>query len=369
MRTIRYLLQAFLCLALVISPAFAAGAQQAQALQEERLELDKLERAAEQQLDGVDLKLGDDWQEGLDELLDTGTAQLGGIVRKAVHSVVLLLVVVLLCSLAQGLTLAGGERGLSVIPLVGALAVTAVAVTDVNSMLGLGRSAITSMSELSNVLLPAVAAVTAATGAITGAAARQMAALLFSDVLINLIEKLLIPMLYGYIAASVAYASVGSEGLKRVGELLKWAVVTILTILMLTYVGYLTVSGAVAGSTDAAAVKAAKFAVSGAVPIVGGILADASESVLAAAGVLRGTVGVFGVLVVFAVCLIPFLQLAVHYLLYKLCAALAATVDGGRVSGLIDSLSGAFGLILGMTGACALLLLVCLFSSISVVTV
>lgn len=37
--------------------------------------------------------------------------------------------------------------------------------------------------------------------------------------------------------------------------------------------------------------------------------------------------------------------------------------------GLIDSISGAFGLILGMTGACALLLLVALVSSITVVTV
>lgn len=114
------------------------------------------------------------------------------------------------------------------------------------------------------------------------------------------------PLVYGYIAASVAYAAVGNEGLKRLGALLKWLVTTVLTIVMLVFVGYLTISGIIAGSTDAATVKAAKFAISGAVPVVGGILADASESVLAAAGVLRSTVGIFGMIVILAICLLPF---------------------------------------------------------------
>lgn len=369
MRYVRYALCILFCLFFAAEPTLASSTEDALAFQRESLELDKLERAAQEGTGGTELTLDGSWEEGLAELLETGTAELGGLVKNAVRSVVLLLIVVMLCSLGDGLTLAGAEPGLPVVPLVGSLAVTAVAVADVNSLLGLGRSAISSMTEFSNVLLPIVATVTAATGAITGAAARQMAAALFSDVLLNVIDKLLTPLVYGYIAASVAYAAVGNEGLKRVAALFKWAVVTILTILMLAFVGYLTVSGVMAGNVDANTVKAARFAISGAVPVVGGIIADASESVLAAAGTLRGTVGVFGMLVILSICLTPFLQLAVHYLLYKLCAALSSTVDSGRVSGLIDSLSGAFGLILGMTGACALLLLVSLVSSVSVVTV
>ena len=60
-------------------------------------------------------------------------------------------------------------------------------------------------------------------------------------------------------------------------------------LLLLAFVGYLTASGAIAGSVDAAAVKTAKLAISRAIPVVGGILADASETVLAGAGGLRGT--------------------------------------------------------------------------------
>ena len=135
---------------------------------------------------------------------------------------------------------------------------------------------------------------------------------------------------------------------------------------MTAFVGYLTASGVVAGAADAAAVKAARLAISGAIPVVGGILSDAAETVLASAGVLRGTVGVFGMVTVLGVCLLPLLQLAVHYLAYKLVAALSCAFGGGPVCTLVDRLSSAFGLVLGMTGACCLLLLIALVSCVSV---
>ena len=70
--------------------------------------------------------------------------------------------------------------------------------------------------------------------------------------------------------------------------------------------------------------------------------------------------------VVLALCWWTFFRLGVHYLVYKLSAALAASGSGGRMSALIDRIGGAFGLVLGMTGASALLLLVSLVSAITV---
>lgn len=64
-------------------------------------------------------------------------------------------------------------------------------------------------------------------------------------------------------------------------------------------------------------VKAAKFTMSSLVPVVGGILSDAAETVLAGAGILKNAVGVFGMLAVLAMCVVPFLQLGIHYLAYK----------------------------------------------------
>lgn len=363
----RMILTLLVLLALV-SPCLAVGTEEIMESQSEALELDGLEDAARPYLDGMRLEEAD-LDEGLQTILDTGSAQLKGVLRKALRSGMLLLVIILLTGVAGSLLEGAKGSGLPAVPLAGALAVTAVAVSDVESLLGLGQSTLTSMSEFSNILFPAVTALTAATGAITGAAARQLAAVLFSDLLMNLMSGLLVPLVYAYLAASIAHAALGNDGLKRVAALLKWAVTIILTVVLMAFVGYLTVSGVIAGHTDAATVKAAKFALSSTIPVVGGILSDAAETVLAGAGILRGTVGVYGMLAVLAMCLTPFLQLGAHYLAYKLTAALSATVADSRMAGLIDSIGSAFGLILGMTGAGTLMLLISLVSSLAVMNV
>ena len=68
-----------------------------------------------------------------------------------------------------------------------------------------------------------------------------------------------------------------------------------------------------------------------------------------------------------AICMVPFLQLAFHYLTYKGAAVLTGTVAGSGLSRLMDEIGGAFGLILGMTGSCALILLFSIVSAVSAV--
>ena len=113
--------------------------------------------------------------------------------------------------------------------------------------------------------------------------------------------------------------------------------------------------------------KVAKTAISGVVPVVGGIIAEASETVLLGAGMLRNTIGIFGMLAILAACAYPFLQLGIQSLLYKLTAFLAGTLGTPGLCKLVDGLGGAFGLVLGMTGGCALLLLISVYSSVAAV--
>lgn len=356
---------ALLCLAAVCCPAFGAEVQDVLDEQRELYNIDGLDAAARGYLGDMDISIDNDWQANLGELMNAGTAQIKGEWKRAMRSGVLLLIVVLLSSVGESMNLSGFPAA----SIAGVAAAAAIAVLDVHSLLGLGKETISDIAVFSNVLLPAAAAVSAATGAITGAAAKQMAAVLFSDLLVNLINSFLVPAVYGFAAANVAYAATGNPGLKKLAAFLKWLVVTVLTGVLLAFVGYLGISGIMTGSADAAALKTAKFAISGMVPVVGGILSDASESILASAGILRGTVGVFGMIAVFGLCMTPFLRLAIHYLVYKGVSVLTATVGGGRVSDLIDDFGTAFGLIFGMTGACAMLLLVALVSCSVVVTV
>ena len=337
--------------------------------------LDELWQAAE----SYGVEPDGDLSGGLSGLAEQALGQAGELLRRSAQTGLKLLAVAVFCGLGGGGGGGGGgvagggpagtrAGGLQAVQMAGALAVTALSVSDMQTMIGLGRQTIEQMDGFAGLLLPVVAVLTAATGAATGAAVRQGATVLFSDLLIGAIDTLLVPIVYAYVAVCAAHAAVGNEGLKKLASVLKWVVTSLLTAVLLAFVGYLTASGAIAGSADAAAIKTAKMAISRAVPVVGGILADAAETVLVGAGVLRGTVGIVGMLGVLAICLIPFLQLAFHYLTYKLAAALIGTVSDKRLSDLLDSIGGAFGIVLGMTGACALMLLVSLASAVKAVT-
>ena len=276
----------------------------------------------------------------------------------------MLLAIVLLFGLVRAMGYGEGTS-LPAAAIGAAVSIAAVAVGDMNSLVGMGQASMEQMQGFSKVLLPSVAAATTATGYPAAATAKLLATMLFSDFLITLIHRLLLPLTFAYIAASVGYAALGNAGLRRIGGLLKWIIHTVLTVVLLAFVGYLSISGAISGSADEVTVKAAKFTVSSLVPVVGGILSDAAETILVGASLLRSAIGVFGMLTVVGICLIPFLNLGAHYLAYKVTAALASTVADDKTAGLIDDIGGAFGLILGMTGACGLLLLIAMVSAIS----
>ncbi|MCD8004718.1 MAG: stage III sporulation protein AE [Oscillospiraceae bacterium] len=331
----------------------------------EALELDYREQAAGEYGFSIDWSQGADLDGGLQDVLDTGLQSVQGVVGKALRSALLLLAIVLLSGLADGAAIWGGKGGQAA-QAGAALAVAAVAAADSAALISLGSQVIEEMEVFGDALLPTAAAATAAAGAPGAAAARQLASVLFSDLLTGAIRRLLLPLVYAFIALSTAYAALGNEGLNRVAAALRWVTVSVLTALLLAFVAYLTISGVIAGATDATTLKAAKFAVSTAVPVVGGILSDAAGTVLAGAGILKNSIGVFGMLAVLSMSVLPFVHLGAYYLIYKLTAALAAAVAPPRIAGLIDSIGKAFALVLGMVGSCALLLLVSMVAAVTV---
>jgi stage III sporulation protein AE len=355
----------FLCL-----PVFAAEGETEAVpehvweAQKEALGTDEIEGEVESYTNGMTVDDAD-LNTGLQSLWEDGQKQAGTALQNALRSGVILLVLVMLCQVADGFFSDGSQN---VVFLGGAAAITLTASSHLNTMMGLGRSAIDTMDSFSKVLLPTLTAASAATGSAAAACVRQSATMLFADLLITIIGRLILPMVYAYVALCAAQAALGNDGLGKLAGFVKWGSISLLTVLLLAFTAYLTISGAIAGSADAVAMKATKFTISTLIPVLGSILADATESVLAGAALLKNAVGVIGLIAVLGICLIPFLQLGIHYLIYKMTAALAGTIADKRLASLIDSISGAFGLVMGMTGACGVLLLISIASAVTMVS-
>jgi stage III sporulation protein AE len=120
----------------------------------------------------------------------------------------------------------------------------------------------------------------------------------------------------------------------------------------------MSISSVITGGTDKATLKAAKLAISGAVPVVGGIMSDASETILLGAGVVKNAAGIYGLLAVIAIVILPFLRVGILYLLLKATVAVCGIFSVGKISELVQGFSDAMGFLLGMTGTASLLFLI-----------
>lgn len=242
--------------------------------------------------------------------------------------------------------------------LVGVAAVSAILLKNSNAMIRLASRSIRELSDYGKLLFPVMTAAMAAQGGITASAALYAGTAVLDSLVGSILAGLLVPSVYLFLAMAVAYGATGEGLLKRLRDLIKTSISWCLKTLLTVFTTYMSITGVVSGTTDAAALKAAKVTISSAVPVVGGILSDASEAVLVGAGIMKNAAGVYGILAVLAMVLEPFVHLGVHYLMLKMTAALCCVFGEGGITALTEDFSTAMGLLLAMTGSVCLLLLV-----------
>ncbi len=246
----------------------------------------------------------------------------------------------------------------NVVELSGTICVGLLLLKSSNSLIHLGTQTVAKLSDYGKLLLPVLAAALAAQGGTTTSAAIYAGTAIFDAILGSAISKLLCPMIYIYICLSVANSALGSDPLGKIRDLMKWIMTWGLKIILYFFTGYIGITGVISGSADAAAIKAAKLTISGMVPVVGGILSDASEAVLVGAGVVKNGAGIYGMMAILAIVMGPFLQIGIQYLLLKATAAVCGLFGTKSIISLVQDFTSAMGLLLAMTGSSCLLLLI-----------
>lgn len=242
--------------------------------------------------------------------------------------------------------------------LVGTVSVSLLLLETTNSMIGMAADTVGEISEYGKLLLPVLSAALAAQGGMSASAALYSGTLVFDTVLSSLISRIIVPLIYLFLALSISAGATGEQILSRMQSFLKWLISWCLKTILYIFTGYIGITGVITGSTDAATLKVTKLTISGMVPVVGGILSDASEAVLVGAGTVKNAAGIYGLFAILAICIGPFLRIGVHYLLLKCTTAISEILGGKEASGLIDHFSTAMGFLLAMAGSVCLMLMI-----------
>ena len=296
----------------------------------------------------------DSFTRGLAELLSKALSALHPDLKEASRVALGIVAAVLMVSVLQSFS--PPVRNVSEMAAIGASA--SLLLLNTNSMIRLASDTILEMSEYGKLLLPVMTAALAAQGSITASGAICAGTAMFHALLQNMMGSLLVPGIYLYLALRIGGGATGEDLLKQLADLLKNCMGWILKIMLMVFTTYLSLTRVVSGTTDAAALKAAKVTMSSFIPVVGGILSDASEAVLISAGLMKNAAGIYGILAVLALFVHPFFRIGVHYLILKFTSALCSIFGGKRVCSVLEGFSAALGLLLGMTAAQCMMLLI-----------
>lgn len=297
----------------------------------------------------------DSFGEGLWNIAKAAISALEPSVHEAAVCCVRLFGALLLTAVGSQFHMGGSGQALE---LAGTAAVSALLLEPSGALLELGLQTVRDLQEYGKLLLPVLASALAATGGVTASTGLYVGTAAFNTVLSSVIPKLMLPLLRLLLALSIAHGAVGEPLLARLGELFRWCAEWVLKIGLYLFTGYMALTGVISGAADALAGKAARIAISGAVPVVGGILSDAADAVLLSAATLGSGAGVWGILTVLAVFCAPALRIGVQYLLLKLTAAAGEALGCGRCAGVVGDFAGALGLLMALCWTQAVLLLI-----------
>lgn len=232
---------------------------------------------------------------------------------------------VLMCVLAiiiisASLDTVGSDSPGGSLSLVSSLCIVSVIAPPMLDSVSMLADTITASGNFMLLYVPVISGLMIASGKPAGGALYSGVMIFVSSALMQLTVRIIVPMLKCVMSLSLVSSACEKVRLGGVVELFRRCSQFMLTFGMSLFAAFLTMRTIVAAAADSLGTRAAKFAIGSFVPVVGGALSEAYQTVISCVSLLKSGVGAAGIAVVFAI----FLPAALHCIMWKACAA------GGR---------------------------------------
>ena len=177
-------------------------------------------------------------------------------------------------------------------------------------------------------MIPVMASLSAVSGNIASAAVNSAGIFVALNIVQIISNSVIFPVLQICYSLSLAKSLTNTVNLDGVTSyirsIMNWIFIFIMTVL----VAVLLFQNILASSADTVVARTVKFTMSSFIPVIGGVISEASRTVMGSIGAVKSVTGVFGVLVIAVTLFPPLITIILHKFML--------------------SLSGAFALVLGM---------------------
>ncbi|GEA15971.1 stage III sporulation protein AE [Moorella sp. E308F] len=277
-----------------------------------------------------------------------------------------LLILAVACAVLQNLQAAFSAGSISTVARgVAFLALITLALTSFTLAVRTGGEAIDRMVSFFQSLLPALITLLAATGGITASTLLQPVLIYAVTITGTLMHNVLFPLLYLTACLTVIGRIADRFQVSKMAGLLKQAAMAALGLMMTVFTGVLSIYGIASSVADGVGLRAIEFATDAFLPVVGGMLSDAVETVAGTTLLLKSAVSLVGVIIIFFLAAFPMLKILSLVVVYKVAAAVVQPFGEDQLADALDGIGGA----LTMVFACVAVTGLIFFLAIAVIVV
>ena len=218
------------------------------------------------------------------------------------------------------------------------------------------RDSISSLSSFFSALGPSASGIIAAGGAVSTASVQALNMNLALAVIERIGAEVLLPLSVTSFALSLVSSvdgEISSSIVKGVRSVFNWAMGIVTTVL----VASLSLQSVLSSAKDSAALRAAKYAVSGSIPIVGSTVSGALSTLFGSLSYVGTSIGVGSVFVILSMAISPLLLLLSYRAAISLSRSVVDFLGASGANGIFSSFLSALDSLIAVYASCTVIYL------------
>lgn len=241
---------------------------------------------------------------------------------------------------------------------VAVLACGGMLLSSFSGLLNAVKETVESVSVFMLSYVPTYGAILLAGGSMAGAVSYQTTLLTAAELLVQLIGRVVLPVLCVSLGLGCTGAVAEGFALDSLSQVLHKIILWVLGLFSTVFTGVLSIQQMVAAAGDTVGGRALKFSISSFVPVVGGALSEAYSTVVGCVGLLRSTVGCFGLVATVLILLPCVIQCLGWDICLQVGAGVAAMFHLTALEKLCKTVAGAVRVLIAVLAVFALLMIV-----------
>lgn len=211
----------------------------------------------------------------------------------------------------------------------------------IDSITGVVKS-INSVGNVLNSAFPIIFALMATLGATKSSAIFKPTVVVFTSVILKIFSTVIVSLIVAYFICVCLGNLTPNFKLEKIKKFIVSLIKTIIGVVFTVFMAYLSLQGITSATADGISIKTTKYAIKNYVPVVGGYFADGFEIFKAGSLLIKNSVGVVSLLIIFFSCLGLVVNLIVMNLCLKLASGVSEPFSSGGVNNFISGVSEVF---------------------------